>query len=219
LYSGTQSVHCSRPTSQTTADITADGAWCTSKNLPLIMLLLLLLLLLQVRAMYDAYKSPAVTLDAKQLLAWNMIMVRQRSQRQHRLHLTILITTSLLCRQIQIKQQQSIMWAAAEQFGAKRRILTSALGAAAACWWSNAHQQVITSCSSASNCATRCKVCSCSNPLDVWLQGVHTWLIEDIFSALLEVALCCSLLLLLASVVAAGAVIPRRQGGDGGVPR
>ncbi|KAF6257432.1 hypothetical protein COO60DRAFT_1523864 [Scenedesmus sp. NREL 46B-D3] len=27
-----------------------------------------------VRAMYDAYKSPAVTLDAKQLLAWNMIM-------------------------------------------------------------------------------------------------------------------------------------------------
>eukprot|EP00882_Tetradesmus_deserticola_P000632 GHRQ01000689.1.p1 GENE.GHRQ01000689.1~~GHRQ01000689.1.p1 ORF type:complete len:463 (+),score=169.29 GHRQ01000689.1:54-1442(+) len=27
-----------------------------------------------VRAMYDAYKSPAVTLDAKQLLAWNIIM-------------------------------------------------------------------------------------------------------------------------------------------------
>jgi hypothetical protein len=39
----------------------------------------MLLLLLQVRAMYDAYKSPAVTLDAKQLLAWNMIMVRQCS--------------------------------------------------------------------------------------------------------------------------------------------
>jgi hypothetical protein len=35
-----------------------------------------MLLLLQVCAMYDAYKSPAVTLDAKQLLAWNMIMVR-----------------------------------------------------------------------------------------------------------------------------------------------
>jgi hypothetical protein len=39
-------------------------------------LLALLLLLLQVRAMYDAYKSPSVSLDAKQLLAWNMIMVR-----------------------------------------------------------------------------------------------------------------------------------------------
>jgi hypothetical protein len=38
-------------------------------------LLLSLLLLLQVRAMYDAYKSPAVSLDGKQLLAWNMIMV------------------------------------------------------------------------------------------------------------------------------------------------
>jgi hypothetical protein len=55
---------------------------------------MLLLLLLQVRAMYDAYRSPAVTLDTKQLLAWNMIMVRQRSCSDIMRQPITLITTS-----------------------------------------------------------------------------------------------------------------------------
>lgn len=70
----------------------------------------MLLLLLQVRAMYDAYKSPAVSLDAKQLLAWDMIMVRlpaaammmsSRTRSSHAWHMPLLQTVQVkrqLCR-------------------------------------------------------------------------------------------------------------------------